>query len=63
MGRIHRIKGRENMNNYNPMNLFDNKQPMFNTPEGKQSEYLYRVEKLIKLKNELYKLWQDQRKK
>jgi len=51
------------MNNYNPMNLFDNKQPMFNTPEGKQAEYLYRVEKLIKLKNELYKLWQDQRKK
>ena len=51
------------MKNYNPMSLFDNKRAMFNTPQAVQSEYLYRVEKLIALKNKLYKSWQDQRKK
>ena len=45
------------MTNYNPMHLFDNKQPMFNTIEAKQEEYKQTLEKAESIKNELKVMW------
>jgi len=48
------------MNNYNPMCLFDNKQPIFNeqpTIQQKQKEYKETVTKLNLIQKELDSMW------
>ena len=46
------------MKNYNPMSLFDNTQPMFNTFRAKQEEYLRAVSKADALQKQLDIEWE-----
>ena len=46
------------MKNYNPMSMFDNSVPMFNSIESKQKEYAKAVDNEKKIKKELTKMWQ-----
>ena len=60
MGTIHRKQGGKDMNNYNPMCLFDNKQPIFkeqSTIQQKQKEYKETVTKLNLIQKELDSMW------
>ena len=63
MGRLYGKEGSENMRQWNPMSLFDNKVAKFNTPEEVQKEYLHKMEKTNQTKEKLYRLWQDPKKR
>lgn len=45
------------MKNYNPMSMFDNSKPVFNTIKAKQNEYKLAVRKVEQIKQELTKMW------
>jgi len=55
---MHKRSG-EDMTNYNPMSLFDNRIPKFNTIQAKQAEYKETVIKLNAIQEELNIMWEN----
>jgi len=47
------------MKDYNPMSMFDNKVPIFNSIKAKQEEYQRAVANEIRIKREIKKMWSD----
>ncbi len=47
------------MRNYNPMSMFDNSVPMFNTIKAKQKQYLQAILNAESIKKQLTKMWEN----